>query len=230
MPGTGATHRASSAASSRARRPDVHADDRGHRLSALPARQRLEPGRHLVGEVRRDADHPGRRPAERIASTGARRGPSRRSTDRLRRYVDGQDPRFSTPTSGRRATPPERRAATSTVSACPSSSSAPGTSASACGSSSRRRTQTAPRRGLRPLRRRPAGDRGAGTLRRAQCTRADPAEGQGSDPPGVARRGEFAGCTRSVRRGRVISQTPRAGARLVRGAKVNLVVSKGRKR
>ena len=47
---------------------------------------------------------------------------------------------------------------------------------------------------------------------------------------GVARRGEFAGCTRSVRRGRVISQTPRAGARLVRGAKVNLVVSKGRKR
>jgi hypothetical protein len=34
----------------------------------------------------------------------------------------------------------------------------------------------------------------------------------------------------SVRRGRVIAQTPRAGARLRRGAKVNLVLSKGRKR
>jgi len=34
----------------------------------------------------------------------------------------------------------------------------------------------------------------------------------------------------SVRRGRVISQKPRAGSRLRRGAKVNLVLSKGRKR
>ena len=36
--------------------------------------------------------------------------------------------------------------------------------------------------------------------------------------------------SRSVRSGRVISQTPRAGARLAHGAKVNLVISKGRKR
>jgi fibronectin-binding autotransporter adhesin len=35
--------------------------------------------------------------------------------------------------------------------------------------------------------------------------------------------------SRSVRRGRVIAQTPRPGARLKRGARVNLVVSKGRK-
>jgi hypothetical protein len=35
--------------------------------------------------------------------------------------------------------------------------------------------------------------------------------------------------SRTVRRGRVISQAPRAGARLRRGAKVNLLVSKGRK-
>lgn len=35
--------------------------------------------------------------------------------------------------------------------------------------------------------------------------------------------------SRTVRKGRVISQTPRAGARLARGAKVNLIVSKGRK-
>lgn len=36
--------------------------------------------------------------------------------------------------------------------------------------------------------------------------------------------------SKSVRRGRVIRQTPRAGARLRRGARVNLVLSKGRKR
>jgi hypothetical protein len=35
--------------------------------------------------------------------------------------------------------------------------------------------------------------------------------------------------SRSVRRGRVMAQTPRAGARLRRGAKVNLVISRGRK-
>lgn len=35
--------------------------------------------------------------------------------------------------------------------------------------------------------------------------------------------------SRSIRRGRVIAQTPRAGARLRRGAKVNLVLSRGRK-
>jgi hypothetical protein len=36
--------------------------------------------------------------------------------------------------------------------------------------------------------------------------------------------------SRSVRRGRVLSQRPRAGTRLPRGSKVNLVMSKGRKR
>ena len=56
--------------------------------------------------------------------------------------------------------------------------------------------------------------RAKGQIRRAGCV------------TGSIRRA-FSG---SVRRGRVISQTPRAGARLRRGAKVNLVLSKGRKR
>lgn len=52
------------------------------------------------------------------------------------------------------------------------------------------------------------------TIRRAGCT------------VGAVRRAY----SKSVRRGRVVSQTPRAGTRLRRGGKVNLVLSKGRKR